>query len=93
MDMQTLKGALRSKTVWWNVLLALLASLEMFAGNLTVLFGQNAPTIKIEAATFCPNNTVRFPANISRLANNASRTFHQTVLLLSAPFRVCMSIS
>jgi len=41
MDMQTLKGALRSKTVWWNVLLALLASLEMFAGNLTVLFGQN----------------------------------------------------
>ena len=41
MDMQTLKGALKSKTVWWNVLLALLASLEMFAGNLTVLFGQN----------------------------------------------------
>jgi len=40
MDMQTLKGALKSKTVWWNVLLALLASLEMFAGNLTVLFGQ-----------------------------------------------------
>jgi len=39
MDMQTLKGALKSKTVWWNVLLALLASLEMFAGNLTVLFG------------------------------------------------------
>jgi len=41
MDMQTLKGALKSKTVWWNILLALLASLEMFAGNLTVLFGQN----------------------------------------------------
>ena len=41
MDIQTLKGALKSKTVWWNVLLALLASLEMFAGNLTVLFGQN----------------------------------------------------
>jgi len=36
-----LKGALKSKTVWWNVLLALLASLEMFAGNLTVLFGQD----------------------------------------------------
>ena len=35
------KGALKSKTVWWNVLLALLASLEMFAGNLTVLFGQD----------------------------------------------------
>jgi len=41
MDIATLKGALKSKTVWWNVLLALLASLEMFAGNLTVLFGQN----------------------------------------------------
>lgn len=36
-----LKGALKSKTVWWNVLLALLASLEMFAGNLTALFGQD----------------------------------------------------
>jgi len=35
------KGALKSKTVWWNVLLALLASLEMFAGNLTTLFGQD----------------------------------------------------
>lgn len=36
-----IKGALKSKTVWWNILLALLASLEMFAGHLTVLFGQN----------------------------------------------------
>ena len=33
-------GALKSKTVWWNVVLVLLASLEMFAGHLTVLFGQ-----------------------------------------------------
>ena len=41
MDIATLKGALKSKTVWWNILLALLASLEMFAGHLTVLFGQN----------------------------------------------------
>ena len=41
MDINLLKGALKSKTVWWNVLLALLASLEMFAGNLTVLFGQD----------------------------------------------------
>jgi hypothetical protein len=39
MDMQTLRGALKSKTVWWNILLALLASLEMFAGNLTTVFG------------------------------------------------------
>jgi NADH:ubiquinone oxidoreductase subunit 2 (subunit N) len=41
MDTNLLKGALKSKTVWWNVLLALLASLEMFAGNLTTLFGQD----------------------------------------------------
>jgi hypothetical protein len=40
MDTNLLKGALKSKTVWWNILLALLASLEMFAGNLTTLFGQ-----------------------------------------------------
>ena len=41
MDIATLKGALKSKTVWWNILLALLASMELFAGHLTVLFGQN----------------------------------------------------
>jgi hypothetical protein len=41
MDISTLKGAFKSKTVWWNILLALLASLELFAGHLTVLFGQN----------------------------------------------------
>lgn len=41
MTSDMLKGALKSKTVWWNVLLALLASLEMFAGNLTALFGQD----------------------------------------------------
>jgi len=41
MTSDMLKGALKSKTVWWNVLLALLASLEMFDGNLTVLFGQD----------------------------------------------------
>jgi len=41
MELSTLKGALKSKTVWWNILLALLASLEMFASHLTTLFGQN----------------------------------------------------
>jgi hypothetical protein len=41
MELSTLKGALRSKTVWWNIFLALLASLEMFASHLTTLFGQN----------------------------------------------------
>jgi hypothetical protein len=40
MDKKTFAGALKSKTVWWNVFLALLASAEMFAGNLTILFGQ-----------------------------------------------------
>lgn len=40
MSMDTLKGALRSKTVWWNVFMAFLASMELFASNLTTLFGQ-----------------------------------------------------
>ena len=53
MDMQTLKGALKSKTVWWNVLLALLASLEMFAGNLTVLFGQNVAASILLVGAMC----------------------------------------
>jgi hypothetical protein len=39
MDIATLKGALKSKTVWWNVLLAVLASLEMLNAHLTTLFG------------------------------------------------------
>ena len=41
MTPEMLKGALKSKTVWWNVLLALLVSLEMFASNFTTLFGQD----------------------------------------------------
>lgn len=41
MTSDMLKGALKSRTVWWNVLLALLASLEIFANNLTTLFGQD----------------------------------------------------
>jgi hypothetical protein len=40
MSMDTLKGALKSKTVWWNVFMAFLASMELFASNLTTLFGQ-----------------------------------------------------
>lgn len=39
MDLATLKGALKSKTVWWNVALAVLASLEMLNAHLTTLFG------------------------------------------------------
>ena len=40
MTPELLKGALKSKTVWWNVLLAVLASVELFASYLTTLFGQ-----------------------------------------------------
>jgi hypothetical protein len=35
-----LKGALKSKTVWWNVLLAALGGLELMGGHMTVLWGQ-----------------------------------------------------
>lgn len=34
-----LKGALKSKTVWWNLALTLLASLELVGAHLTTLFG------------------------------------------------------
>jgi hypothetical protein len=34
-----IKGALKSKTVWWNVLLALLGGLELIGAHLTTLFG------------------------------------------------------
>jgi hypothetical protein len=36
---KTLKGALRSKTMWWNVFLAVLASLELVGAHLTTLLG------------------------------------------------------
>lgn len=35
-----LKGALKSKTVWWNVLLAVLGGLELMGNHMTVLWGQ-----------------------------------------------------
>jgi hypothetical protein len=35
-----LKGAIKSKTVWWNVLLAVLGGLELVGGHMTVLWGQ-----------------------------------------------------
>jgi Zn-dependent protease len=35
-----LKGALKSKTVWWNVLLAVLGGLELVGSHMTVLWGQ-----------------------------------------------------
>ena len=53
MDISTLKGALKSKTVWWNILLALLASLEMFSSNLTVLFGQNVAASILMVGAMC----------------------------------------
>ena len=33
------KGALKSKTVWWNVFLALLGGLELIGAHLTTLLG------------------------------------------------------
>jgi len=35
-----LQGALKSKTVWWNVLLAVLGGLELIGSHMTVLWGQ-----------------------------------------------------
>jgi hypothetical protein len=35
-----LQGALKSKTVWWNVLLAVFGGLELIGGHMTVLWGQ-----------------------------------------------------
>jgi hypothetical protein len=34
-----LKGAFKSRTVWWNILLAVLGGLELIGGHLTTLFG------------------------------------------------------
>ena len=34
-----IKGALKSKTVWWNILLTVLAGLELVGAHLTTLFG------------------------------------------------------
>jgi hypothetical protein len=33
------KGAFKSRTVWWNILLAVLGGLELIGGHLTTLFG------------------------------------------------------
>lgn len=40
-DSNVLRGALKSKIIWWNTLLAVLASLELMASHLTILFGQS----------------------------------------------------
>ena len=46
-----LKGALKSKTVWFNVLLAILGSLELMGTHLTTLFGsQVAAAIMLAGA-------------------------------------------
>jgi hypothetical protein len=39
MSLDYLKGALKSRTVWWNIFLALLASLELFRASLTTVLG------------------------------------------------------
>lgn len=46
-----LKGALKSKTVWFNVLIAILGSLELMGAHLTTLFGsQVAAAIMLSGA-------------------------------------------
>ena len=46
-----LKGALKSKTVWFNVLLAILGSLELMGAHLTTLWGpQVAAAIMLSGA-------------------------------------------
>ena len=46
-----LKGALKSKTVWFNVLLAILGGLELRGAHLTTLFGsQVAAAIMLSGA-------------------------------------------
>ena len=46
-----LKGALKSRTVWFNVLLAILGGLELMGAHLTTLFGaQVAATIMLTGA-------------------------------------------
>ena len=40
-----IKGALKSKTVWWNVLLAVLGGLELMGGHMTVLWGQEVAAV------------------------------------------------
>ena len=46
-----LKGALKSKTVWFNVLLAVLGGLELMGAHLTTLWGpQVAAAIMLSGA-------------------------------------------
>jgi hypothetical protein len=46
-----LKGAFKSKTVWFNVLLAVLGGLELMGAHLTTLFGsQVAAAIMLSGA-------------------------------------------
>ena len=46
-----IKGALKSKTVWFNVLLAVLGGLELMGTHLTTLFGsQVAAAIMLTGA-------------------------------------------
>lgn len=45
------KGALKSKTVWFNVLIAILGGLELMGAHLTTLFGtQVAAAIMLSGA-------------------------------------------
>ncbi len=45
MSLKFLKGAFKSRTIWWNVLLAFLGSLELFGSHLTTLFGTQVAAV------------------------------------------------
>lgn len=46
-----IRGVLRSRTIWFNVLLAILGSLELMGAHLTTLFGsQVAAAIMLTGA-------------------------------------------
>lgn len=47
-----IKGAMKSKTVWWNVFLAVLASVELFGGYMTVLWGQEVSAAVLMVGAF-----------------------------------------
>ena len=47
-----IKGAMKSKTVWWNVLLAVLGGLELFGGHMTTLWGQEVSAAILMVGAF-----------------------------------------
>ena len=51
--MSALKGAIRSRTVWFNVLLAILGGLELMGAHLTTLFGSQVAAAIMLSGAMC----------------------------------------